>query len=299
MKILPFKIPKTSQQSFWIQTDNERHFYNYLHQHSEAQITLILESEGKLIAGDHVGNFCPGDIYLIGSKLPHVFVNDPEYFDESSTKRAHSKSIFLEWKIFPPNFMQLPEMQGISDLAKTSERGILYSSHQYPQLQKLITEIFSASPERRFFVLIQLLNELALIKDNTLLAIDGAARTYSEEDGKRLDSIYRFTMKEFNRKITLKEVAAISNFTINSFCRYFKKRTRKSYFDFLTEVRINQACKLLQQSELAISGICENTGFNNFSNFNRKFRELKGVSPSAYRNSHLNVFSNTTTDSPG
>lgn len=292
MKILPFKIPKTSQQSFWIQTDYEKHFYNYLHQHSEAQITLLLESEGKLIAGDYIGNFCPGDIFLIGSQLPHVFINDPEYFEEKSLKMANSKSIFLEWKIFPVNFMQLTEMKGILELTKTSERGILYKSENNPHLKELIEEIFSTSPESRFFVLLNLLNELAMVKDYTLLAIDGAARTYSEEDGKRLDSIYRFTMKEFNRKITLEEVAGISNFTVNSFCRYFKKRTRKSYFGFLTEVRINQACKLLQQSELAISSICENTGFNNLSNFNRKFRELKGISPSTYRNSHIKLFSN-------
>jgi AraC-like DNA-binding protein len=296
MKILPFKIPKTSQQSFWIQTDYEKHFYNYLHQHSEAQITVILESEGKLIAGDYIGNFCPGDIYLLGSQLPHVFINDPEYFEEKSLKMAHSKSIFLEWKIFPLNFMQLIEMKGISELTKTSERGILYQSKNNPHLKKLIEEIFSTSPESRFFVLLNLLNELAMVKDYTLLAIDGAARTYSEEDGKRLDSIYRFTMKEFNRKITLEEVAEISNFTVNSFCRYFKKRTRKSYFGFLTEVRINQACKLLQQSELAISSICENTGFNNLSNFNRKFKEQKGVSPSTYRNSHVKLFSNNSPD---
>lgn len=292
MKILPFKIPKTSQQSFWIQTDYEKHFYNYLHQHSEAQITLILEGEGKLIAGDYIGNFCPGDIFLIGSQLPHVFVNDPEYFEEKSLKMAHSKSIFLEWKIFPVNFLQLTEMKGISELTKTSERGIHYQSENNPHLKKLIEKIFSASPESRFFVLLNLLNELAMVKDYTLLAIDGAARTYSEEDGKRLDSIYRFTMKEFNRRITLEEVAEISNFTVNSFCRYFKKRTRKSYFGFLTEVRINQACKLLQQSELAISTICENTGFNNLSNFNRKFKEQKGVAPSTYRNNHIKLFSN-------
>lgn len=135
-----------------------------------------------------------------------------------------------------------------------------------------------------------------MVQDYTFLAIDGAARTYSEEDGKRLDSIYRFTMKEFNRKITLEEIAEISNFTVNSFCRYFKKHTRKSYFDFLTEVRINQACKLLQQSELPISSIGENAGFNNLSNFNRKFKELKGISPSAYRNNHKQIFSSKSID---
>jgi AraC-like DNA-binding protein len=90
-------------------------------------------------------------------------------------------------------------------------------------------------------------------------------------------------MSEYHRKIQLDEVADVANMTTNSFCRYFKKRTRKSYIDFLTEIRIGQARKFLQENDLSISQICFEVGFNNLSNFNRKFREVCAITPTEFR----------------
>lgn len=288
MKILPFKIPKTSQESFRLQVDHQQHFYDYLHQHPEVQMTLIIESEGKLIAGDYIGTFRPGNIFLIGANLPHVFRNDPKYYRDEEGTTAHMISVFFEWQSFGEKFLSLPEMKALNEFARLSERGLLIKDPVCNRVSQLMKQLFRTTDMDRFIVLLKILNILASTTDVTPLASSGIYHEFDEIDGKKLDSVYRFTMNEFHRKIHLEEVADIANMTVNSFCRYFKRRTRKSYVDFLTEIRIGQACKLLQQKDLSISQICFEVGFSNLSNFNRKFRELSGLTPSEFRKYQVN-----------
>lgn len=283
MKILPFKIPKTTQESFHLQKDHQKYFYDYLHQHPEVQITLILESEGKLIAGDYIGTFKPGDIYLIGPNLPHVFKNDARYYNERNAVHAESISIFFEWKAFGEKFLSMPELKTLQEFSKIAERGLMIREPVKNRMSQLMKQLFRTSEMDRLIVLLKILNILSNTNDLVPLASSGTYNDFDEADGKKLDAVYRFTMNEYHRKIHLEEVADIANMTVNSFCRYFKKRTRKSYVDFLTEIRIGQACKLLQQRDMSISQICFEVGFSNLSNFNRKFRELSGLTPTEFR----------------
>jgi AraC-like DNA-binding protein len=283
MKILPFKIPKTSQESFRLQEDHETHFYDYLHQHPEVQLTLILSSEGKVIVGDFIGTFKPGDIFLIGTNLPHVFRNDRKYYEDPNVKEAHSLTVFFEWQAFGEKFLSLPELSNLNDFAKLSERGLLLQEPVKSRVAQLIKQMFKKTGMDRLIVLLKIMNILSANKTMEPLASSGVYNDFDELDGKKLADIYRFTMNEYHRKISLEEVASIAHMTTNSFCRYFKKRTRKSYVDFLTEIRIGQARKLLQRDHLSISQISLEVGFNNLSNFNRKFREVCSITPTEFR----------------
>ncbi len=283
MRILPFKIPKTSNESFRLQQDDETHFYDYLHQHPEVQLTLILQSEGKVIAGDYIGTFKPGDVFLIGANLPHVFRNDSKYYESSIDHRAQSLSVFFEWQSFGEKFLSLPELKGLSDFAKLSERGLFIKDPLSGRVAQLIRQMFRKSEMDRLIVLLKILNLLSNNGEREALASSGIYSNFDEVDGKKLGDVYRFTMKEYHRKIQLEEVASVAHMTSNSFCRYFKKRTRKSYVDFLSEIRIGQARKLLQQNDLSISQICFEVGFSNLSNFNRKFRQLCSITPTEFR----------------
>jgi AraC-like DNA-binding protein len=283
MKILPFKIPKTSQESFRLQEDHETHFYDYLHQHPEVQLTLILSSEGKVIVGDFIGTFKPGDIFLIGTNLPHVFRNDRKYYEDANVKEAHSLTVFFEWQAFGEKFLSLPELSNLHDFAKLSERGLLLQEPLKSRVAQLIKQMFKKTGMDRLIVLLKIMNILSGNKTMEPLASSGVYNEFDELDGKKLADIYRFTMNEYHRKITLEEVASIAHMTTNSFCRYFKKRTRKSYVDFLTEIRIGHARKLLQRDHLSISQISLEVGFNNLSNFNRKFREVCSITPTEFR----------------
>lgn len=288
MKILPFKIPKTSQESFRLQVDDQKYFYDYLHQHPEVQITMILESEGKLIAGDYIGTFKPGDIFLIGPNLPHVFRNDAKYYKEDGAGFARSISVFFEWKAFGEKFLSMPEMKALQEFTKVAERGIVVKDPVRNRISQLMKRLLSTSEMDRLIVLLKILNILSSTHAILPLASTGIYNDLDELDGKKLDAVYRFTMNEYHRKIHLEEVAEVANMTVNSFCRYFKKRTRKSYIDFLTEIRIGQACKLLQQKDLTISQVCFEVGFSNLSNFNRKFREITRITPTEFRRHQAN-----------
>jgi AraC-like DNA-binding protein len=283
VKILPFKIPKTSQESFRLQEDHEIHFYDYLHQHPEVQLTLILSSEGKVIVGDFIGTFKPGDIFLIGPDLPHVFRNDSKYYESNKEGQAHSLTVFFEWQSFGDKFLSLPEMANLNEFSNFSKRGLFIQEPVKTRISQLMKLMFKKTGMDRLIVLLKILNILSEYNRAEPLASSGIYSEFDEIDGKKLASIYRFTMNEFHRKISLEEVASLAYMTTNSFCRYFKKRTRKSYVDFLTEIRIGQARKLLQQNDLSISQISIEVGFNNLSNFNRKFKEVCSITPTEFR----------------
>ena len=282
MKILPFKVPKTGQESFHIQVDDDEHFYEYLHTHPEIQITYVIESKGTLVAGDHIGTFSPDRLYVMGPDLPHVFKNDPEYFAGIGL-RAHSISIFLLQEIIGSSFAQLPETGGLKDFIQGTHRGLVYGEKSAKALKPYVDAVFSTEGLKRLIALLVLLDKLSETPDYTYLSGDISRIKFNEKDGRRMDAVYRFSLNESHRPISIEEVAAIASMTPSSFCRFFKKRTRKSYIAFLSEIRIGNACMLLQSSDMPVSEISYMCGFINLSNFNRQFRIHKGISPSKFR----------------
>lgn len=283
MKILPFKIAKPVNESFWVQNDYQPHLYDILHQHDEFQITLIQESTGNLIAGNRICEFRPGDVFVFGSRLPHAFRNDTAYYRPETHMLARALSVYFEWNVFGATFWALPETKLLADFGQKAGRGIFYSGNNHAELAANIEELARTTEVDRLIRLITVLKQLATSDKCEVLSTEGAYNKLNETDEKRLDAVYRFTLNEFHRPVSLDEIAGVANMTVNSFCRYFKTRTRRSYLDFLTEFRIGQACKLLQQEEIGIANIGYRVGFGNLSNFNRKFRELNGCTPKEYR----------------
>lgn len=282
MKILPFKIAKPVNESVWVQNDYQAHLYDILHQHDEFQITLIQESTGNLIAGNRICEFKPGDVFVFGPRLPHAFRNDAAYYRPETHMLARALSVYFEWNVFGAAFWALPETKLLSDFGQKAERGLLYSGHLYPELASNIEQLSTISGIDRLIMLLGILRQLTGA-DGEILSTEGTYNKLNETDEKRLDAVYRFSLNEYHRPVSLIEIAGVASMTVNSFCRYFKTRTRKSYLDFLTEFRIGQACKLLQQEDISIADIGFRVGFGNLSNFNRKFRELNGCTPKEYR----------------
>jgi AraC-like DNA-binding protein len=283
MKILPFKIAKPVNESFWIQQESLPHLYDILHQHDEMQITLIKESTGTVIAGNQICEFQPGDIFVFGIKLPHAFRNDPAYYNLENDLKAKAISVYFEWNVFGVTFWELPEARMLSDYALLAERGLFYSGDSHKHIAENIKKLTEVNNIDRLILLLTVLKQLAESELKVILSTEGTYNKLNENDEKRLGAIYRFTMNEFHRVINLEEVAGVANMTVNSFCRYFKTHTRKSYLNFLTEYRIGQACKLLQQEEFSIADISYRVGFGNLSNFNRKFKEISNCTPKEYR----------------
>ncbi|WP_196885467.1 AraC family transcriptional regulator [Aureivirga sp. CE67] len=281
MKIIPFKVSKAITETIVVQRDFGKQFYNHLHQHSEIQLTLILNGEGTYIIGDSIGNFKPLDFFVIGEKLPHVFKND------NVETKCEMISIYFSPESFGTNFFELPEMIHLTPFFNDSLRGIKMTNIDKSIIRK-IKQIEFLNNFQKFISFLNIISDLSAYEDNkeilSSLIVD---KKYSEEEELRMDEIIQFALREFHRNILLEEVANIANMTPNAFCRYFKQRTNKTFVNFLTELRIGNACKLLsKRNELNIMDICYKSGFNNLANFNRKFKDIKGMTPSKYRQTH-------------
>ncbi len=282
MKVLSFSVPKISRQAFRFQDDELPFFYDKLHQHPEIQLMFILKGEGTLVAGDFVGRFEPGELYIIGSAQAHVFRNDDIYYRPKSRLKAHSYSIYFDENYFGQHFWQLDEWESIRNFYKKADRGFKVIGKTKEEVTSLINLIPQQKGLDKLLSFFQILRALASTKELKALSVSSNNPDYSSREGKRMNEILQFTFRESHRKIYIHEVAYVANLSTEAFCRYFKTRTQKTYTNFLNEVRISNACKLLIQKDLSIEEICWQAGFSNLSNFNRIFRKVTGKTPTTY-----------------
>ena len=276
MKVLPFIIPKPENDTLVVQEDRVPMLYDKLHQHQEIQISLIKKGEGSFIIGDYLGEFSEGDIFIIGENLPHVFHNDP--FEG----HVHMISLFFMKSSYGDQFFKLPEFKSLAPVFQSAALGIKLEEPS-AKLLELMENIAHKSKLNRF---ISFLEILGAISREGMMTLSSAIhnKTYGEVEGKRMRDIFEFSLNNYDQNISLHQVAGIANMTPNAFCRYFKQRTNKTYMNFLLDIRIGNACKLLtKKTDLSIAEISYKSGFNNLTNFNRKFKSIKGLTPSEFR----------------
>ena len=275
MKVQPFNIPKHLGQRLVVQTDKSAIFYDKLHQHEEIQISCIISGEGKLVVADSVHPYSPGDIFIIGQYCPHVFRS------ASLVSDSHMVSVFFTKTSFGDHFFEIPEMEKLQDFFQRSDAGfkIVTETHN---LMQLMYQLTAAEKFSKFLLFLNLLSQLSSANYEVLTGFV-YPKKISVNEGNRMQTVIDFVMNNFQQEITLKTVAEMAYMTPNAFCRFFKLRTNKTFFQFLIELRIEHACLLLSEnSVLSISEIANLCGFRSISNFNRKFKEEKGVSPSVY-----------------
>lgn len=281
MKIFPFKIPKSGEEPLIYQEDREIVFYDKLHQHEDIQISFIEKGEGAVFAGDTISHYKEGDILVIGSNLPHVFRSDV-HENESSIMRT----LFFTMNSFGTDFFSLPTFKSIQPFIESSKNGFII--HNAPKkISKSFKKLNTADSFERFLLFLAILKELSF-HEKEPLSNYLYEKKITDSESKRMQTVFEYVMTNFHKSVTLDEIASIANMTKNAFCRYFKVRTNKSFFQFLIEVRIERASKLLaNDNELSVIEIAELCGFNNISNFNRKFKEIKHTSPLQYRKLNL------------
>jgi AraC-like DNA-binding protein len=280
LKVLPFKIPKPEKEALVYQEDHERVFYDQLHQHEEIQISLLVKGKGSLIVADTINEYRENDILVIGGNVPHVFRSDVE-----ATKESIMYTLFFTKTSFGKDFFSLTDMVGIQGFFKEADYGMKVLSNQ-KKIIKLFMKLKGQNRIERIASLLKIVN-LIIRAQKSPLSSFVYRKKYTDDDGKRMSAVFKHAMEHFHEPVALEEVAERANMSKNAFCRYFKKRTNKTFFQFLIEIRIENACKLLYNNrDLSISSISELCGFQNIANFNRKFKELKGVSPSQYRSQY-------------
>ncbi len=280
LKPLPFKIPRSHGEAIVVQHDREPALYNILHKHPELQLIRIKKSTGTAIVGGYVGEFKPGDVFIIGSNVPHVFRNDEVYFSEVNEQIAEVVYVFLDETIPDHPMTDLPE---VKSLFLKARKGIRLEG----DLCTRVGGWLDAAPAMKRIQLLATMLKVAEALDVSqayrYLNPEGLDVRLEENEGKRLNEVIQFTFEHYRRKITLEEVADIANMAPSAFCRFFKRRTRKTYVEFLNGIRIQMACKLLMNKDYSATEVCYRSGFNNFSYYNRKFKQVTGFTPYQYQ----------------
>ncbi len=277
MKIFPFKIPKLQNIGLIYQEDIALSFYDKLHQHEEIQLCTIVKGEGTLIVGDTINDYKAGDVLVIGSNLSHVFKSDTSINEES-----FMISLFFTENSFGKDLFTLDDFKELKPFFKKSLSGFKLLSNQ-KKIKKQFLSLQKASNLERFIGLFEILKLMKKSKTQALADFI-YPKKYTDNEGKRMRNIMDFTINNSDKNIDLQEISSKAIMTPNAFCRYFKQRTNKTYFSFLNELRVENACKLLTgNNDFSISEIAYQSGFKNLSNFNRKFKGVKSITPSKYR----------------
>ena len=277
VKVLPFRIPKPEKEALVYQEDLESVFYDQLHKHEEIHISYVVKGSGSLIVGDTISNYSDDDILVIGGNVPHVFKSDT-----SSSRKSLMLSLFFTSTSFGKEFFKVSDLQGVEKIFDEAQYGLKVISNRHI-FHSVFRRMKNETKIQRISSLLLILDLLGRSEKKSLSSFV-YQKKYSDNDGKRMRAVIEYAMEKFDEPISLDVVAEKANMSKNAFCRYFKKRTNKTFFQFLIEIRIENACRLLyNKKELPVSSISEISGFQNIANFNRKFKELKGVTPSQYR----------------
>jgi AraC-like DNA-binding protein len=291
MKTLPFKIPLPSETSIVVEEEIQPHFYTYLHQHQEVQITWILKGEGTLLAGNFTGNFGSGDIFWFGPNQPHVFRCDPIYFQKKNWLKAQSISVYFNINEAQSALMGLPELELLKKFSQRSSRGFRIEPDDYVAITEAFLKIRVKHGIARLTAFLELVDQVLSNSKHIPLSDEPVGHNLSEKEGTRMHSIYDFTLKNFHKDISVAEAADIVHMTPEAFCRFFKKHTRKTYVTFLNEVRVDHACRRLKNADdKLVSEIAYSCGFGNVSHFNRVFRKVTGKTPREYQTQALARF---------
>lgn len=287
MKLLEKKIAP-SNKSFSIYRNRKPCLDESWHYHQELELIYVLKGKGIRFIGDHVDDFAEGELALVGSNLPHLWKNYPEYYNNLGLE---TDTIVLQFntEFLGQQFFDIHEMVLMKKLFTKAQNGINFLDKKLKtEILKELMSLIDLTGFQSVHCLLGILDKLSRCKDVSTFTSSGFSEKLNDKDSKRLDRVYQFVLENFHREITLSEVAEVSYLGVSPFCRFFKKRTHKPFSQFLNEVRIGHACKLLIENKLSISQIAYHCGYNSQTNFNRQFKNIKGVNPKAFQKVYLN-----------
>ena len=284
MKPQLLKVQTDLHHSFSIRHDIVPYFYNRWHYHPELELIFIKKGSGTQFVGDSISRFEEGDILLVGSNLPHYWRCDEDYFTPQPNPK-HAEAIVAHFlpHFWSEKFLELPENRKLKVLIETAKKGISISNDIKPALIKLLKQMIVAQETDRIILLLKALVLITESKNTQVLSSVGFDTTLPESEKDTINKIYSYSLAHFKNKILLEEIAEIAHISPNSFCRYFKTRTRKTYSRFLQELRIGHACKLLIENNLTLTQICYESGFNNMTNFYKCFKAIIKKTPFEYQ----------------
>jgi AraC-like DNA-binding protein len=277
------KVTKGPGHSFSVRRDLVPYVNNKWHYHSEVELIHFKKGEGTQFIGDNIKRFKSGDVVIVGSNLPHYWRFDDMYFDENTQAIADVRVAHFNENFWGESFLDLPENIMLKTVLEKAKRGLQLTGKPRQIVADLLEQLISSNGSKKIILLMEALSSISDCKQLLSLSSIGFKPNFTDSENDRINAIYEYSMKNFRNKIQLEEIAEVANISPNSFCRYFKTRTQKTYSQFLIELRVGHACKLLIENNQCIKRLCYESGFNNFSSFHKYFKTITGKSPLVYQ----------------
>jgi len=283
------KIPSAISSSIAVKREITPFMDYPLHYHPEYEIIFVEKSYGIRLMGSHIGNFNDGDLMFISPNLPHVWRNDQDFYLGNKDLFVDVYVIHFREEALGKDFFELPEFTRIRNLFKSGQQGMRIDGQAHKKISGLIKKVYNSDGIKRLTLFLKTLESLADAKEFKLLSSPGFTSSINGTDRDRINKVMEYLMENYKQEIILEEAARLVNLNKSSFCRYFKSRTRKTFTQFLNEIRTAHACKLLANNNMTVSEICYEVGYNNISHFNRQFKLITGLTARTYAKNYLDT----------
>lgn len=244
------------------------------HYHPEIEICFTRKSSGQRFVGNKIASYQVGDLVMLGSFLPHGF---------TTSEKSDQIVIQFNEHFMGTTFLEKPEMRKILELIHRAKMGIEFYGKTQKKATRKIIEILKEQGSIKFIKLLQLLTILANSQEYKIICSKNYSTTLNMDQLSRVKTIFEYIENNYRTDISIPEVAKSLNLSESAFYKFVRKHTKKKFTQIVNEYRINHATKLLIETELTISQICYQCGYNNLSYFNRKFREITEIRPHEFR----------------
>jgi AraC-like DNA-binding protein len=280
-EITPLKEPDVL-----VVLDSVNNGFDYpIHSHPEFELNLVVGISGTRIVGDSTERYTHADLVLLGPYLYHKW--DAEEVLQQSGQPYRVVTIQFAMDLFAGHLFQKERFYKIRKLMRDAARGIKFHGKTFDAAMEKMIGLTEDKGFASIIEFMQLLDLLSQSTETTFLASEGFSPQALTTDNNRIQLVYGYILKNFtNSQIKIGDVAALVNMTCSAFSHFFQKYTTKSFTQFLLDVRIGHACKLLLSTDSAINQICYGAGFNNVANFNRLFKKYRSCTPLEYRRRH-------------
>lgn len=274
-----FKLNNIPQGKSFIVRKQPCEELSVIYAHKNYELNLIISGHGKRIVGNNISTFENGDLVLIGPDLPH----GREFPSAGQYQLPECLSLHISETLINSHLTHFKELESIQDLFSRAMRGVLFKGEGVKEVAQQMEQLSELNNLQGFIALLNLLKTLTEIEDQEILSLVPESPNSHYKDMNQIKKVYDFVKRNIQDKISLDTAAGLLNMAPGSFCRFFRKRTGKSFIQYVKEFRISYASKMLSDTEMPIAQICSESGYNNLANFNFYFKSIMKMTPSEYR----------------
>ena len=283
MKYIEQRLPQDFDKSFIVFRELGDYFPCPWHYHPEYELVLVVNSTGRRMVGDHIGYFQAEDLVFMGPYLPHVWVNDPVFFNREAAQPADGIVIHFAEDFLGEHFFKTPELESFTHFLRLSHQGLAIHGKSREQINAIMKKMLAMNGIQRLSALLSIFDILSRTTDYELLASQGFVQKTTLKSSDQFRKVNEYIMLNFQEEISLPQVARVANMAVTTFCNFFKENFRVTFVEYVNTLRVGHACKLLAETDRHIVEVAYQCGFNNLANFNRQFKKYKKMTPSEYR----------------